>query len=227
MNHRIGEPGLPGHRKGVIPMWSPINRRKLNWRPIVWSLRSLVLSFLCLALVSGCASNEDWVRFRPDATSPFSGVEQPNPKPYTGQTSLIYGTYELDEDVQNLGNVDGYGLWVSARMSEWYIAPEFGFLQAEENDGVLGKIRDAELFAGGRVTAELPFTPFSVFGGAGISMLTVDEYDFNADENGVYFHGGALLHLGDNAHIGVDYRLSTYDSISDRSVFSVMTGVNW
>jgi len=35
------------------------------------------------------------------------------------------------------------------------------------------------------------------------------------------------LHLGDNAHIGVDYRLSTYDSISDRSVFSVMTGVNW
>lgn len=217
----------------MIPMLSPINWSQLNWRPKVWSLRALALPLLSLVLLAGCAGNDDWVRFRPDATSPFSGVEQPNPKPYTGQTSFIYGTYDLEENPSNLNDVDGYGLWVSARKSAWYIAPEVAYIQATENDGVLGKVRDSEFFAGGRITAELPFTPLSLIGGGGVSMISVDEYGIppvagiKADETGVYFHGGALLHLGDNAHFGLDYRISTYDGISDRSVFSVMTGINW
>ena len=166
-----------------------------NWRPLVSSLKNVVIALFCLVFLAGCAGNEDWIRLRPDAKSPFSGVEQPMAKPYTGQVSVIYGTYDDYEDnPQNLSDVDGFGLWVSARPSEWYIAPEIGYLNATEDDGALGEIDNSEFFFGGRVTAELPFTPFSVIGGGGISQLKVREYSFNADESGVYFHAGALLH---------------------------------
>lgn len=192
------------------------------------SLKTFGIALFCLVYLAGCAGNEDWIRLRPDAKSPFSGVEQPIEKPYTGQVSVIYGTEgDYEENPQNLSDVDGFGLWVSARPSEWYIAPELGYLNATEDNGALGEIDNSEVFFGGRVTAELPFTPFSLIGGGGISQLKVREYNFSADESGVYFHTGALLHLGDNSHIGFNYRFSTYDGISDRSNFSIMTGINW
>ena len=191
------------------------------------SLKTSSIALLCLVFLAGCAGNEDWVRLRPDTKSPFSGVDQPIEKPYSGQVSAFYGTYDYDENPQDLVDVDGYGLWISARKSDWYVAPEVGYLNATEDNGVLGDIDNSEFFFGGRVTAELPFTPFSLIGGGGITQLKINEYDVNADESGVYFHGGALLHLGDNSHIGIGYRYSTYDGISDRSVFSVMTGINW
>ncbi|MGE4619305.1 MAG: hypothetical protein AAEJ04_05790 [Planctomycetota bacterium] len=187
--------------------------------------------FLCLATLSGCAGNEDWVRMRPDATSPFSGVEQPHAKPYTGQVSVIYGTYDFDvnpDPVNPLDDVDGYGIWISARKSEWYIAPEIGYLSATEDDGAIGDVNDSELFAGARIVAELPFTPFSLIAGGGFSSIKIAEHSNpSASEAGAYFHGGALLHLGDNAHVGVDYKLSTYDEITDRTMFTIMAGVNW
>ena len=169
---------------------------------------------------------------RPDATSPFSGVEQPHAKPYTGQVSVIYGTYDYDvnPDLENpLDDVDGFGIWISARKSEWYIAPEIGYLSATEDDGAAGDVNDAELFLGARVVAELPFTPFSLIGGAGFSSIKIDEHglDLPSSASGPYFHGGALLHLGDNAHLGIDYKISTYDDVTDRSLLSIMAGVNW
>ncbi|HIG05398.1 MAG TPA: hypothetical protein EYQ08_06670 [Planctomycetes bacterium] len=259
----------------------------------MWSLRTYGPIFLCLALLSGCASFEgersgffsgadtaapdagtdakersgffseadtavtdakersgfyngadrasrrqDWIRFRPDATSPFSGVEQPHAKPYSGQMSFVRGMYDLGapddvtEELQ-LGDIDGYGLWVSARPSEWYVAPELGFIDSTESNGALGKIHLSEFFAGGRVVAELPFTPFSVIAGMGISRVDGTIYDFDIDENGIYFHGGALLHIGDNTHLALDYRTVDYsDDIGQSNapnvdVISVMLGVNW
>ncbi len=192
------------------------------------SLKTIGITLFCLVCLAGCAGNEDWIRLRPDAKSPFSGVEQPIERPYAGQVSIIYGTYgDYEGNPLGLEDVDGFGLWVSARPSEWYIAPEIGYLNATEDDGSLGKVDNKEIFFGGRVTAELPFTPFSLIGGGGFTQLDVSEYSFEAEESGVYFHGGAILHLGENAHVGFDYRFSTYDGISDRSNFSVMTGINW
>ena len=198
----------------------------------MWSLRTCGLILLCFAMLSGCAGNEDWVRMRPDATSPFSGVEQPHAKPYTGQVSLIYGTYDFDvnpDPVNPLSDVDGYGIWISARKSEWHVAPEIGYISATEDDGAAGDVADSELFVGARVVAELPFTPFSLIAGGGFSSIKIDEHDVAqpSDDSGPYFHGGALLHLGDNAHLGIDYKLATYGDISDRTVFSIMAGVNW
>ena len=205
----------------------------------MWSLRALVLPLLSLVLFSGCAGNSDWVRFRPDATSPFSGVEQPHAKPYSGQVSFTRGLYDLGAsagltEALQLGDIDGYGLWVSARPSEWYIAPELGFIDSKENNGSFGKIRISELFAGGRVIAELPFTPLSVIAGMGISWVDGKIYGGDRiDESGVYFHGGALLHLGDNAHLALDYRTVDYTdeidgiSVDNTGVISVMVGFNW
>ena len=208
----------------------------------MWSLRALVLPLLSLVLFSGCAGNNDWVRFRPDATSPFSGVEQPHAKPYSGQVSFTRGMYDLGASAaviaaNHLDDIDGYGLWVSARPSEWYIAPELGFIDSKENNGSFGKIRISEFFAGGRVIAELPFTPLSVIAGMGISVLDGEIYTVDVAENGIYFHGGALLHMGDNAHLALDYRTVSYsDSITvdglgntadNMDVISVMLGFNW
>lgn len=223
-------------------MWSPINHSPLNWRPNVWSLRALVLPLLSLVLFSGCAGNSDWVRFRPDATSPFSGVEQPHAKPYSGQVSFTRGMYDLGAsaaviEANQLDDIDGYGLWISARPSEWYIAPELGFIDSKENNGSFGKIRISEFFAGGRVIAELPFTPLSVIAGMGISSMDGEIYNVDVAESGIYFHGGALLHMGDNAHLALDYRTVSYsDSITvdglgntadNMDVISVMLGFNW
>jgi len=254
-------------------MWSPINHSPLNWRPNVWSLRTYGPFFLCLALLSGCASIEgerpgnfwddnpapdavpdakersgfhseadrasrrqDWIRFRPDATSPFSGVEQPHANPYSGQVSFTRGLYDLGassgltEQIR-LGDLDGYGLWISARPSEWYIAPELGFISSKETNGPL-KSRVSEFFAGGRVIAELPFTPFSVIAGMGISSMegklaTV----IDVEESGFYFHGGAMLHMGDHAHFALDYRTVNYSDDfnfgSNLDVITLMLGVNW
>ena len=212
---------------------------------------------MCLALLSGCASNEDWVRFRPDATSPFSGVEQPHPKPYTGQVSFLRGVYAPNagsafEGILDLNDIDGYGLWISARPSEWYIAPELGFIGSAEDNGALGDIRASEFFAGARVVAELPFTPLSVIAGLGINSLKADvdsidnggfhyipAYEFDEEVIAPYFHIGVLLHMGDHAHLGLDYRSVDYgddlnpihtprrltaDSIE---TVTIMAGVNW
>jgi hypothetical protein len=137
----------------------------------------------------------------------------------------------------HLDDIDGYGLWVSARPSEWYIAPELGFIDSKENNGSFGKIRISEFFAGGRVIAELPFTPLSVIAGMGISSMDGEIYTVDVAENGIYFHGGALLHMGDNAHLALDYRTVSYsDSITvdglgntadNMDVISVMLGFNW
>lgn len=217
------------------------------------SLRTYGPIFLCLALLSGCAANEDWVRFRPDATSPFSGVEQPHPKPYTGQVSFLRGMYDPTSSDQfqtanGLTDIDGYGLWISARPSEWYIAPELGFIGSAEDNGDLGDIRFSEFFAGGRVVAELPFTPTSIIAGFGISSLKadVDSLDidpvpgpppipgdlFDEEVTGPYFHIGVLLHMGDNAHLGLNFRTADYgDDLGSLSkkpdILSIMAGVNW
>ena len=223
-------------------------RNPKNWRPTVWSLRNYGMIFLCLAMLSGCAANEDWVRFRPDPTSPFSGVEQPHPKAYTGQVSFLRGLYELNldsepkqvfEDAFQLDDIDGYGLWISARPAEWYIAPEFGFIMSEEDNGLLGDIKFTEIFAGGRVVAELPFTPTSVFAGLGITSLKadVDALNFDKELSASYFHFGVLLHMGDNAHLGLDYRIVDYGKDlselhpsgdpNSMDTLSIMAGVNW
>lgn len=208
----------------------------------MWSLRALVLPLLSLLLFSGCAGNSDWVRFRPDATSPFSGVEQPHAKPYSGQVSFTRGMYDLGASsaviaANQLDDIDGYGLWISARPSEWYIAPEVGFIGSKETNGALGKIRFSEFFAGGRVIAELPFTPLSLIAGAGISSVDGEIYTVDVAESGVYFHGGAILHMGDNAHLTLDYRnvgfsnditVDTLGNTADSmDVISVMLGFNW
>jgi hypothetical protein len=62
-------------------------------------------------------------------------------------------------------------------------------------------------------------------------------YTVDVAENGIYFHGGALLHMGDNAHLALDYRTVSYsDSITvdglgntadNMDVISVMLGFNW
>ncbi|MEE2890218.1 MAG: hypothetical protein VX404_07220 [Planctomycetota bacterium] len=258
------------------------------------SLRTYGSIFLCLALLSGCASIEgersgfftgadsaapdavpdatersgfftgadsaapdtkmdktargqDWIRFRPDATSPFSGVEQPHPKPYTGQVSFLRGMYDPTSSDQfqtanGLTDIDGYGLWISARPSEWYIAPELGFIGSAEDNGDLGDIRFSEFFAGGRVVAELPFTPASIIAGFGISSLKADVdsldtppppvVEFDEEAIAPYFHVGVLLHMGDNAHLGLDYRTVDYgddlNPLSERmDTLSIMAGVNW
>ena len=214
--------GVPGHRAPDQRASGRIGDPKC---PVS---RPLVLLSSASFTLPAVPETRTGFALRPDAKSPFSGVEQPIEKPYTGQVSVIYGTYDDYEDnPQNLSDVDGFGLWVSARPSEWYIAPELGYLNATEDNGALGEIDNSEVFFGGRVTAELPFTPFSLIGGGEFPQLKVREYNFSADESGVYFHTGALLHLGDNAHLGINYRFSTYDDIADRSNFSVMTGVNW
>jgi hypothetical protein len=147
-----------------------------------------------------------------------------------GATAAVIEANQLDD-------IDGYGLWVSARPSEWYIAPELGFIDSKENNGSFGKIRISEFFAGGRVIAELPFTPFSVIGGMGISSMDGKIYTVDVAENGIYFHGGALLHMGDNAHLALDYRTVRYfadikvddggNKADSMDVISVMLGVNW
>ena len=69
------------------------------------SLKTVGIALICLVYLAGCAGNEDVIRFRPDAKSPFSGVEQPIEKPYTGQVSVIYGTYgDYEENPQNLND---------------------------------------------------------------------------------------------------------------------------
>ena len=242
----------PGKGKTVQPVRSP-----KNWSPTVRSLRTYGPIFLCLALLSGCASNEDWVRFRPDATSPFSGVEQPHPKPYTGQVSFLRGMYDPNAGsafagTLDLNDIDGYGLWISARPSEWYIAPEIGYIGSAEDNGANGKIRNYDFFAGARVVAELPFTPLSIIGGLGINSLQADidsidnggfhyipSYEFDETVYAPYFHIGVLLHMGDHAHLGLDYRSVDYgddlnpihtprrlttDSIE---TLNIMAGVNW
>ncbi|MGE4602805.1 MAG: hypothetical protein AAEJ65_07865 [Planctomycetota bacterium] len=239
------------------------------------SLRTYGPIFMCLALLSGCAAIEgersgffsgadsaasdavpdakmgiasdyqDWIRFRPSATSPFSGVEQPHPKAYTGQVSFLRGMYDPNkgsayEAAFGLDDIDGYGLWISARPSEWYIAPEIGYIgSAEDNGAILGDIKLSEFFAGARVVAELPYTPTSIIAGVGISSLNadVDSLDipgdkFDEEVTGPYFHIGVLLHMGDNAHLGLDYRTVDYgddlNPLSERTdILSIMAGVNW
>ncbi len=150
-------------------------------------------------------------------------------------------------------SVDGYGLWISARPNSWYIAPEIGYHSMVEDglfegidqieDLVVGDTEIAEVFIGARIIAELPFTPFSIIAGGGYSKietkneLAVDldpsiDFDFDTrhEGEGGYVHIGALLHLGDNAHIGVNLRKSEYDSadgLDDRELLSVMAGWNW
>jgi hypothetical protein len=166
-------------------------------------------------------------------------VEQPHAKLYTGQVSFFRGRYDLGAsdavtEASQLDDIDGYGLWISARPSEWYVAPEVGFIDSKENNGSQGKIHLSEFFAGGRVVAELPFTPFSLIAGMGISFVDGKIYDDpRIDESGVYFHGGALLHMGDNAHLALDYRTVDYTDkintaeVGNTDVISVMLGFNW
>jgi hypothetical protein len=180
---------------------------------------------------------QDWIRFRPDATSPFSGVEQPHANPYSGQVSFSRGLYDLGATsalagTTRLEDLDGYGLWISARPSEWYIAPELGFISSKESNGLL-KSRVSEFFAGGRVIAELPFTPFSVIAGMGISQVKGRLANIiKVEESGFYFHGGAMLHMGDHAHFALDYRTVNYSDDdfvvgSNMDVITLMLGVNW
>lgn len=186
---------------------------------------------LCLLLIcAGCAIDDDFVRFRPEARSPFSGVEQPNMSPYSGTVSFQNAVYDFDRNTSALNqykSVDGGGVLVSARKSEWFVAPEVGVNVVGEKDGPI-ELRFAEFVAGGRITANFPFTPFSAFGGGGLALLDSTNNGVDASETGFYFHGGGYIHLGDNAHIGFDYRSCLYDdSAFDRQSLGVSLGWNW
>ena len=202
---------------------------------------------------------ENWIRFRPEPTSPASGAEDHFRGEYSGQVSVTYATndYEfLDEEDSNphvpnnfdkYSDVDGYGLWISARPNSWYIAPEIGYQSMvedgifEDNPAITGDTEIAEVFIGARIIAELPFTPFSIIAGGGYSKIeTTNElavdlapdpgFDTRHEGEGGYVHIGALLHLGDNAHIGVNFRKSEYDSadgLDDRELLTLMAGWNW
>ena len=121
-------------------------------------------------------------------------------------------------------------------------------------DNSIAISRNVEASTRARVVAELPFTPTSIIAGLGISSLKadVDSLDsdpvpgpppipgdkFDEEVIGPYFHIGVLLHMGDHAHLGLDYRAVDYgDDLNpihyprrlteQMETLTIMAGVNW
>ena len=119
-------------------------------------------------------------------------------------------------------------------------------------DNSIAISRNVEASTRARVVAELPYTPTSIIAGVGISSLNADvdsidnggfhyipAYEFDEEVIAPYFHIGVLLHMGDHAHLGLDYRSVDYGddfnpihtprrlTTDNIETVTIMAGVNW
>jgi hypothetical protein len=192
----------------------------------------LTLAIPCVFLLSiatGCATTstgDSVIRLRPKA-DPVTGAP---PGDWAGQFEFLFAIPDLDPaGTVEFKNADSIGFRVSARPSNWYIAPEVGYLNTEEQVGT-AKLEGNEFFGGARLGARFNELPVELYGSGGLSYLDSDVAGIDDETSGYYVGGGVNLYLGseEGFTLGAGYRLVDHDwDLEEWGEFQVHIGLAW
>jgi hypothetical protein len=175
----------------------------------------LVTAFLCgslLSVAAGCATTstgEPVFRLRPKA-DPVTGAP---PGKWSGHVEALYTVPDFDPiGSLEYKSADSLGFRLSARPSHWYVAPEIGYLNTEEDvDGV--DLAANEVFGGGRVGLRFNELPVEFYGSGGVSYIDGSVGSADDESTGWYAGGGVNLYIGSEEGIlvGGGYRFVEHD----------------
>ncbi len=176
-------------------------------------MKSLAFSLVLCALAAACAA--------PTGPRRFASV-QGGDEPRTVFEGLV-GARSLDEDdFEPVDDQFVLGATIAHEPAGWPIGIEFSVQRSDDSDTIdlppFGSVgTDAELLElalGLRGSTPLGDSPFSVFAGAGVSLIEGDvtasfaglQGSEDDSTTGFYFHTGAVWNSGENVHLGVDLR---------------------